>query len=278
MDAIFDYAAKEAQLARAQQAYLAAEVFPHIVFDNFLTPSATEHAIADFPQISDEGWIHYIHFNENKGGLNKRDLIPESLRAIIDELNSPRFVRYLSELTGIPGLMADPQLEGGGLHQIRRGGFLNIHADFTAHPHHRMWWRRVNVLIYLNQDWKEEYGGHLELWTKDMRRAFEKILPVANRCVIFNTDADSFHGHPLPLACKEEMTRKSIALYYFTEEKQAPVKIATNYQARPGDGFKAVFIFLDKKILSLYNRLKGALGIDDDFASKLLRALSRLIR
>ena len=227
----------------------------------------------DFPPIKDEGWIHYVHFNEKKGGLNKRDLIPASLRAIIDELNSPRFVTFLSNMTGIEGLMADTAMEGGGLHQIERGGFLNIHADFTAHLHHRMWRRRVNVLLYLNSDWKEEYGGHLELWTKDMKRAFEKVLPVFNRCVIFDTNTDSFHGHPHPLACPEGTTRKSIALYYFTEEKQSPVKVATNYQARPDDdGLKAMLIFLDKKVLSLYNHVKGALGINDDFVSRVLRA------
>ncbi|MHB1424845.1 MAG: 2OG-Fe(II) oxygenase [Gemmataceae bacterium] len=159
---------------------------------------------------------------------------------------------------------------------MERGGFLNIHADFTAHPHHRLWRRRVNVLLYLNENWPEEYGGHLEFWTKDMQRCFEKILPLFNRCVIFNADKDSFHGHPHPLACPSETTRKSIALYYYSAEEAPPVKLATNYRAKPGDGIKALFIFLDKKILSAYNHLKGALGINDDAVSKILRRLGKL--
>lgn len=273
-----DYDKLTSRLPALKQAYAQARVFPHIAIDNFLDQDSLAEAARYFPPVGDEGWIHYVHFNERKGGLNKREYIPEPLRAIIDELNSPRFVGFLEALTCIPGLTADPDLEGGGLHQIERGGFLNIHADFTAHPHHRLWRRRVNVILYLNEDWQEEYGGHLELWTKDMHGCFEKILPVFNRCVIFNTDKESFHGHPHPLTCPPERTRRSIALYYFTAEEKPPVKIATNYQAKPGDGIKALFIFLDKKILSAYNHLKGALGMNDDAVSKALRMLGKVWR
>lgn len=269
---LFDYAVHERNLASESNAYRNAPVFPHIAFDNFIDPQAIRQAVNDFPPIRDEGWIHYVHVNEKKGGLNKRDLLPASILSIIDEFNSPRFTAWLSQLTGIPGLVPDPDLEGGGIHQIERGGFLNIHADFTAHPHKRMWRRRVNVLLYLNDNWQEEFGGHLELWEKDMSKAFKRVLPVLNRCVIFNTDFDSYHGHPHALTCPDGVTRKSIALYYFTEESEAPRKAATNYKARPEDGaVKSMLIYADKKLLSVYNWLKGALNINDDAMSKLLR-------
>ena len=85
-------------------------------------------------------------------------------------------------------------LEGGGIHQSTRGGFLNIHADFTVHPHQKNWQRRVNVLVYLNNDWHEEWGGKLELWDRKMKACEESVLPVYNRCVIFNTDAEIYGG------------------------------------------------------------------------------------
>lgn len=255
--------------------YQAAPVFPHIAIDDFLDTDHLRRAAADFPAISGEGWIHYQHVNEDKGGLNKRDLIPLRLLAIIDRLNSPDFVAWLSELTGIPDLIPDPTLEGGGLHQIERGGFLNIHADFTVHPHHRLWRRRVNVLVYLNDNWQDDYGGCLELWTRDMKRCFETIRPDFNRCVIFNTDYDSYHGHPDPLTCPEGRARRSIALYYFTVEKELPGKVATNYRARPKDGLKSLFIYLDKKALALYNMIKSATGIDDKAISGLLRWIGK---
>lgn len=246
--------------------------FPHIVLDNFLKYEEIEKVEQAFPPIHDEGWIHYLHFNEKKHGLNKLDLIPQECKALIQELNSPEFVTWLSELTGIADLLPDDSLEGGGLHQSKRGGFLNIHADFTVHPHQRNWRRRVNVLVYLNKDWQESYNGDLELWTRDMKQCAAKISPIFNRCVIFNTDYDSFHGVPDIIQCPENMTRKSIALYYFTEEKTMPKKVNTNYKAKPEESLrKKSMVWLDKQILWTYSRVKSTLGLNDDFASKILR-------
>lgn len=257
------------------EAYQKADPFPFAQFENFLEATTARQAMEAFPKVKDQGWIHYMHVNEKKHGLNKMDLIPPFLQEVIRALNSDEFVKILSKVTGIEGLKADPSLEGGGLHQSQRGGFLNIHADFTVHPHKRNWRRRVNLLIYLNEGWMPEYKGELELWTRDMKECRQRISPVFNRCVIFNTDEDSYHGLPDPIQCPEGMTRKSIALYYFTEEKEAPKKRATNYKARPGDGIKSFFIWLDKQAIRLYNTLKGWLGINDDFVSKVLNFLNR---
>ena len=259
------------------QTYQEAHPFPYGQYENFLEPWAAQKAMEAFPPVKDSGWIHYLHYNEKKHGLNKMDMIPPFLQEVIKALNSDAFVKALSGLTGIPGLKADPSLEGGGLHQSQRGGFLNIHADFTVHPHKKNWRRRVNVLVYLNQDWEENYNGHLELWTRDMKSRAARISPIFNRCVIFNTDEDSYHGLPDPIQCPEDMTRKSIALYYFTEEENMvqPKRRATNYQARPGDGIRAYFIYLDKQAVALYNSLKSKLGIDDTFVSKILNFFSR---
>lgn len=269
-DTFFDYARWADRLPELKQEYRAHGPYPHIVIEDFL-PVETAHKIKDaFPGVKDEGWIHYIHFNERKHGLNKQELLPSYIRAAIAEFNSPEFVAWVSELTGIPGLMADDMLEGGGLHQSLRGGFLNVHADFTVHPHKPKWQRRVNLLVYFNEDWKPEYNGDLELWDQQMKACQARIAPLFNRAVLFNTDHDSFHGVPDVIQCPETETRKSIALYYFTEEA-APKKNATNYQARPGDGAVKTFLsWADKQALVLYNWLKGKLGIDDKFISKVL--------
>ncbi len=262
-------------IAVHKQTYQSDQPYPHIVIDDFLNSSIAKQAMEAFPQIKDEGWIHYVHVNEKKHGLNKMDLLPEYIQHLITELNKPEFVAYISQLTGIEGLVADDSLEGGGLHQTERGGYLNIHADFTVHPHRRNWRRRVNILIYLNEGWQEDYKGQLELWSRDMKMCVKQISPLFNRCVIFNTDEDSFHGLPDPIACPDDMTRKSIALYYYTEEKTRPAKRATNYKARPGDGLKALWIYLDKMAISLYTDIKGRFGLSDDFASKVLNFFNR---
>ncbi len=249
--------------------------FPHIVIDQFLDHDIAEQAHDAFPSVGDDGWIHYMHYNEKKHGLNKMQFLPEIFQTIIQELNSPGFLKSLEKLTGTKNLLADDTLEGGGLHQSSRGGFLNIHADFNVHPHDPLWRRRANLLIYFNKDWKPDYGGELQLWDGEMKKCEASIAPVFNRCVIFNTDYDSFHGFPDPLQCPENITRKSLALYYYTRESVKPKKVATNYMGRPDDGFKKGLIWADKKVLAIYNRVKGALNLNDDFVSNLLRRINR---
>lgn len=267
---------KWAELARdTAVVYQGADPYPYTQFDNFLEPDAARQAMEAFPQVGGEGWIHYLHVNEKKHGLNKMDRIPGFLQEVIRVLNSEAFIQHLERLTGIPHLLPDPSLEGGGLHQSQRGGYLNVHADFTVHPHKRNWRRRVNVLVYLNENWLPEYGGDLELWSRDMKACKQKISPVFNRCVVFNTDEDSYHGLPEPIQCPDTMSRKSIALYYFTEEADTPVKRATNYRARPEDGARSILIYLDKQLVNLYTMLKGWLGINDDVVSKILKIFNR---
>lgn len=262
------------QLSADKKRYHQHPPYPHISLENFLESWAAEKALDEFPRVQDDGWIHYVHVNEKKHGLNKLDLLPPFIQEVIKALNTPDFCAYLSEMTGIPNLLPDDTFEGGGLHQSMRGGFLNIHADFTVHPHKRNWRRRVNLLVYLNKDWKPEYGGDLELWDRKMTACVQKIAPLYNRAVIFNTDEDSYHGLPDPLMCPEGDSRKSIALYYFTEEAKAPRLRTTNYQARPSDGARAILIWLDKKMIAVYTTVKRTLGINDDFVSKVLNIFS----
>lgn len=269
---IFDYAMWEARLPELKERYRNEQPFPSIVLDNFLVPSALDKALANFPNADSEQWTKYHHFNEKKQAQTKRELIPAASLRIIDELNSAGFVKFISEMTGIPALMPDPSLEGGGLHQSKRGGFLNIHADFTAHPHHDDWARRVNVLIYLNKNWQESYGGQLQLWDKKAKHCVKKISPIFNRCVIFSTDPDSFHGHPEPLACPPDTTRKSIALYYFTKESGPFFRRSTEYRAKPTDSLKKkTTVFADNMALRGFDYVKRKIGLSNDVAAAILR-------
>ncbi len=254
---IFDYTKWNTELAELSKQYQSASPYPHIVLENFLNPEALDECITEFNKLNEaEGWINYTHYNEKKKGLNKLDVLPEAIKGTINELNSPAFLQFLSTLTGIKNLQKDDFLEGGGIHQSTKGGYLNIHADFTVHPHHRNWQRRVNVLVYLNKNWQDEWGGKLELWDKQMKACEVKVAPVFNRCVIFNTDADSYHGHPEPMTCPEGVYRRSIALYYYSIEDK-PFRRATYYQARPGEGSKKVMVKIDNAMVAAYTEIKG---------------------
>lgn len=117
-------------------------------------------------------------------------------------------------------MLGDNELFGGGLHQSIKGAFLNVHVDYNIHPKTKFH-RRLNVIIYMNKKWHDEYEGHLELWhlTDNDKIMLERIAPQFNRCVIFETNEISFHGHPKPLKTPEGVNRKSIATYYYTENR-----------------------------------------------------------
>jgi len=262
---------------RLRSIYQSAVPYPHIVIDNFLEPGVVASAIEEFPPLDPSRWKNYLHTNERKFSNTDPETWGPTLQAILKELNSARFVELVAHLTGVPDLVPDPSLEGGGLHQSSAGGFLNVHADFTVHPHNRKWQRRANLLLYLNEDWKPEYGGDLELWSADMKTCVEKVSPIANRVLIFTTDVTSFHGHPEPMHCPEGVARRSLALYYFSLEED-PLVRSTEYRARPGDGAHSIMIYADTQMLRVYDWMKRHLGVSDQAASKLLAFRDRLFR
>jgi hypothetical protein len=217
--------------------------FPHIAIDDFLVPAAATAAYNEIvatavPQ-EKVNYSTYLKFRQSD-----REQIGPDVGAVIDELNSGRFVHFLERLTGIRNLIADPRLEGGGIHRIGTGGFLKIHTDFNFHRVSRLY-RRLNILLYLNQEWNEAWGGSIEFWHADMSKRGAAYAPLWNRAVIFSTTDESYHGHPDPLTSPEGVFRNSIALYYYTREQ--PVEgyrfdrsQMTNYQPRPGEHFSGV--------------------------------------
>jgi Rps23 Pro-64 3,4-dihydroxylase Tpa1-like proline 4-hydroxylase len=251
------------------------EPYPHIHLKEFLEPEIAHEMSREFPGLETDAWTRYKHQNENKLGLTKRELFPALIAEVVDELNSPEFVDWLSEVTGIPGLLADDSLEGGGLHQSGPGGFLNVHTDFSTHHYHKHWRRRVNLILYLNPDWDGRWGGAIELWDQGVRNCVTKVPPLLNHVLIFETNEISYHGFPEPLSCPEGQSRKSLALYYYTIDESVSAR-STNYRARPKDGvLKSALIWLDKEAVDLYSRAKARFGFSDEVASKILGYLSR---
>jgi len=250
---------------------------PHIYLTNFFDHAAVANAAAEFPEPDSDAWTHYQHQNENKHGMTKRDLFPTAVGEVSDALNSEQFLKWLSELTGVPNLMADPSLEGGGLHQSGRGGYLNVHTDFSHHHYNKNWKRRINLILYLNEGWQEEWGGAIELWDTKMRHCVAKYPCGFNCALIFNTDDKSFHGFPEPLTCPPGKSRRSLAFYYYTLESGEKSAVrSTNYRARPGDGLKkSILIWLDKQAVDLYSKAKTIFGFSDETISKILARRSK---
>lgn len=218
--------------------YVSAEPFSHIVIDNFLPEQLINEILIHFPQ---EPTGTEVHYEKGYKGLHKRQINPNDcdhyLKNVFSFFNSAPMLQFFESLTSIDGLIPDPYFTGGGLHETKKGGLLGVHADFRINKKLHVE-RRINAIIYLNKDWKKEYGGNLELWDKQMSKCEAQIEPIFNRCVVFNTDHDSNHGHPEPLNTPEHITRKSIALYYYTASMKVyddHTEHRTIYKPRPKD-------------------------------------------
>ena len=250
---------------RLASQYRSAEPFPHIVIDCLLEPQILREALTDFPNIDGKEF-----FDRDQERL-KFQFAPEEVKAgllrnLLIEFNGHAFVSFLEEMTGIDSLIGDHHFSGGGLHETRRNGHLSIHGDFNVHEGLNLE-RRLNLLVYLNDDWDEAFGGALELWDTKMTKCEVKVAPIMARAVVFNTSLDSYHGHPDPLVCPEGRTRRSIATYYYTAPLDGVASLpkrTTTFQTRPGSTDKP-----DRKI-------KTEHWIKDWVPPRLQRIASRL--
>jgi len=218
--------------------YMEAQPFPHIVLNDILPERLMQEIVANFPV---EAISSDKIFDIGYGGHHKRQIMPEDCNAfnrnIFQFFNSRPVLQFLEGLTGIGGLLPDPYYDGGGFHETSKGGKLGIHADFRVNERLHLQ-RRLNLLIYLNPVWEDQWLGELELWDRGMKHCVAKVSPILNRCVIFNTEADTWHGHPDELNTPDGVTRRSMALYYYTASKEIYSEVptmSTLYKARPGD-------------------------------------------
>ena len=245
MAALLDVERLEKTVAADAVRYSQAAPFPHILIEDFLPAATLQRAISEFPlpQMLDD-WRQNDAVDQAgrvaqklKLGYSDESKLSDTLRQLFHELNSGVFIKYLERLTSIPNILPDPHLIGGGLHQYLPGSMLRVHSDFNLHRSFNLD-RRLNLLLYLNPGWDDSWGGDLELWDQGMERCVVRIPPRANHCVVFSTTSTSFHGMPDALACPEGVTRKSLALYYYSngrpEEERRP-RHTTLWQERPDE-------------------------------------------
>lgn len=220
-------------------AYDSASPFPHVAVEEFVHPAILQEVLDELESdANDEKWGAAMNDRfQNKWACNSTAQMGNKTRQLIQHLNSQEVLTFLEKLTGISGLVPDPYLAGGGLHELRDGGHLGVHADFNYQQDIRLD-RRINLILYFNKDWDEEYGGNLELWDTSMKACVKKYTPDFNRCVIFNTTGNSYHGNPQPVKTPDGRTRRSIAMYYYTNgrpQEEVTSEHMTLFQYRPGE-------------------------------------------
>lgn len=230
--------------------YIINQPFPHMVFDNFLESGIFQQVLQEFPQR--ETGRYSDSYSRLKTGYTLGQIKSAYIHDLLNALNSAAFLVFLENMTGIRGLIDDAHFAGGGLHETARGGHLSIHADFNIHPRSHLR-RRLNLILFLNENWDASYGGSLELWDRQMKACRKSILPVIGRAVIFNTDTTSYHGHPDPLTCPDNIYRRSIALYYYTAPPQARV-VRHSTLFRPRAGTEDARLPLKQRMLDRFYR------------------------
>ena len=198
--------------------YCNAQPFPHLILDDLLPEEqalALEQACrqAPTPVDSSNGFTQ-----AGKATLSDWSVMDDPLQSICALFQTGRFIDWLEAITGLQGLIADPHLEGGGLHRTARGGYLKMHTDFNWHSRLRLH-RRLNVLYYLNHGYQKAWGGELLLSRSPAAQSPQQLTaiePCFNRLVLFNTNDTTFHGHPIPHHFPADFPRTSLAFYYYT--------------------------------------------------------------
>jgi len=218
-----------------QAEFLSGKPFPSIVIDDFLPSSIANRISEEYPSNNEfRRLARHINIREEKK-LGIYNPPSEFFAEVYKMFVSNGFVEFLGVLTNKTGLRSDKSTRGGGLHSVEKGGFLKIHVDANIHSRSKRK-RELNFLYYLNHNWKSEWNGALEFWNKDMTEIVQKIEPVFNRAVIFETSSTSFHGHPKPLDPPDGVVRKAMAFYYYGDRApECMVKHPTIYQDRPQD-------------------------------------------
>jgi hypothetical protein len=211
-----------AQSSELSQLFADNDPFPHVIVDGLFPSQLIRALVAEFPNPNDQSWdrsvVEGIQVKLRSNWIDEDDISPITAE-VVNFFNSGSFMKSLSTITGVEKLISDPYFTGGGRNCILPGGVLDVHADGNWHDAMGVH-RRLNAILYLNEDWEEEWGGHFELWDKDLAGCVKAVSPIANRLLIFETHDFTYHGHPNPLACPEGNSRKSLIFYYYTAESR----------------------------------------------------------
>jgi hypothetical protein len=241
-----------------------ASPFPFIKVDNLLDPDFAVEVARAYPSFENatQRGLTFKTVNEKKKvQITDSKLFPDPVRRLNDALASPAFLSDLSYISGIPNLMADPELDGGGMHVTGAGGRLDVHVDFN-YLEKRKLHRRINLLLYLNPTWDEKWGGHVQLWDRQVKQCRQAFAPVLNRCILFETSDISFHG-VTPVSQAAPFARCSFAAYYYTVD--APARWqgsvhSTIFKARPEERLRGYLLMpaeaIQRRLTEGVRRLK----------------------
>jgi len=222
--------------------------YSYVIIDNFFKDDIANNITSNFPKV-DNNWHKYNNPIEYKFALDNLKNMPPNISDIFNLLSTNNFIDIIKKITNIQTLEYDPYLHGAGLHSHPNNGRLHIHLDYEKHPISGKE-RRLNLIYFTNNDWKEEYNGDLQIWEKNMSSCAKKIYPKFNRAIIFQTNDISWHGLPEKIVCPENISRQTLAYYWVsdleTKKKESMYRLKAKFVKRP-------FEPIDERMVKLYN-------------------------
>ena len=238
-----------------RDSFASASPFPFIAIDGFLRDDFLRAIMETYPSVEQAESLGDTFSAVNESGktqVTDAAAFAEPVAKLNEILSSAAWLDQLGRITGIGSLLPDEKLDGGGIHIMRAGAHLDVHVDFNISLETQMH-RRLNILVFLNERWDDDWGGKLELWDEKVKNRCHAFLPMANRCVVFRTSHDSFHGVER-IRCPDAFARRSFAAYYYTREA-APGwngrRHSTQFRTRPEEGMKRWVLMPASKIARL---------------------------
>jgi hypothetical protein len=258
---------EEATIKKLHESFENANPCKHILLDDFFTEEVANELYENFPSFESLKVVRKS-LNENKREDYHFEKWHPTFTKVRDTFTSPEMGDFMSKISGIEGLFTNTDSLGQGIHQGGVGSFLDVHIDVNVNVGKKLW-RRINLLIYLNKNWKPEYGGDVELWNKEMTECVVKYPPMFNKAVIFLTDENSPHGYS-KLNIPEGESRKSYYAYFFTPLEEGVVYKDSRFLNRPDDSVgKKVATTLKEHIKIKVKQLLSKLGVKSlDFQDK----------
>lgn len=238
-------------LYKLKEKYINAEPFENIIIPNFLNEEYAELIYNKFPS-NFENWHKYYNPIEIKYANDDINNMNENIKKLFYILSTNELINIFSKISGIENLEYDPYLHGAGLHVQPRNGRLHMHLDYEKHPYINKE-RRLNLILYLSKDWKEEWNGYTELWNKDMTKCVKKSQVIFNTAIIFKTNDISWHGVPEKIKCPQNIYRKSFAFYYISDiiSEKKDKKIGND-----GSGYRTKATFVKRPQDPDYTQMK----------------------
>jgi hypothetical protein len=242
-----------------------ARPFPHLVLDGLFDADLLREIAQSFGDVPAGSWGRSSHLLQRKLGTVANASLPPAAARYFENIHSAPMRRFLSRITGVEGLQADPTLRHGGMHEVPQGGSFELHVDFAHHPE-TLLRNRLVVITYLNEGWQADFGGQLELWSWKPRLHAASILPLLGRTIIMEVGPRNVHGHPTPVHAPDGRPRRSVAAYFYTErspeEDGEGGPDVTGYVDHPGARLDVRAVRLLQSILphAVASRARGRFG------------------